>query len=186
LGDRTVLFKYLNPNLLTIAYTTNDHTMELLILDAVSGAVLYHTVHDDVIVDDQHSVHIVMSEHWIVYTFSMRGTDTNLKGAVAVVLELYESAMPDDRVERQVSCMYQPYFTHIHTSIVKHYLHLIHFVLMSLPNYILYPTVWMQPASPSHAMALLARNSYVSDNPRSLTTILIHPFYSGLIHWSTM
>jgi hypothetical protein len=46
LGDRSVLNKYLNPNLLAIATTktTGDDSVSLYLIDFVSGRLLHHAV----------------------------------------------------------------------------------------------------------------------------------------------
>ncbi|RKP08866.1 hypothetical protein THASP1DRAFT_29351 [Thamnocephalis sphaerospora] len=113
LGDRSVLFKYLNPNLVAVALVTGTGRLEVMLLDAVSGAVLHHAVHDDAMIDAQHTVHIVLSENWVVYTFAGRGTGVNPKGTVAVVLELFESAIEDMRVESETISAYDSLRPHV-------------------------------------------------------------------------
>jgi hypothetical protein len=96
----------LNPNIIGVAAVNkNEESSERLyiyLLDSVSGTVLYHTVYAGVLVDSLHPVHMVLSENWITITFAGQG-DAYLgtaKGYQVVVLELYESAVEDVRVER--------------------------------------------------------------------------------------
>ncbi|RKP24265.1 hypothetical protein SYNPS1DRAFT_29968 [Syncephalis pseudoplumigaleata] len=115
LGNRSVLFKYLNPNLIAVAavhkHEARSERLYVYLLDSVSGTVLYHTVYAGVVVDALHPVHLVLSENWLVATFAGQG-DAHLgtaKGYQAVVLELYESDMEDARVDGQViKCAHYP------------------------------------------------------------------------------
>ena len=106
LGDRNVLYKYLNANLLLIT-TINDQvsTATFYILDATSGAVIYSLGHPGV--DKTQPIVSAISENWFSYSLyseDMAVTrDTNqpgtqkLKGYQLVISEFYESPHPNDR-----------------------------------------------------------------------------------------
>lgn len=100
LGDRNVLYKYLNPNLILVT-TVSDHasTASFYLLDAVSGEILHSVTHENV--DTKQSITSVLTENWFVYSL---WSDTNLsssgfhsKGYQIVVSELFESEVPNDR-----------------------------------------------------------------------------------------
>ncbi|KAK7536911.1 uncharacterized protein J3D65DRAFT_623766 [Phyllosticta citribraziliensis] len=97
LGDRSVLYKYLNPNLVFVT-AVNDvaGTLSVYLIDSVSGAVLYEASHDDV--DTAQPIPAVLSENWATYSFSLR-TDSSAasKGHLLVVAEFFESTLPNDR-----------------------------------------------------------------------------------------
>lgn len=95
LGNRSVLYKYLNPNLALITAVTDTMAVFYLI-DAVSGQVLHTSTQTGV--DTTQEISSVISENWIAYSFYSDVTDTSdAKGYKLVVSELYESLIPNDR-----------------------------------------------------------------------------------------
>ncbi|XP_043801911.1 ER membrane protein complex subunit 1 isoform X1 [Apis laboriosa] len=86
LSDRSVLYKYINPNLVAVvtegAGHTHKNTLNLYLLDAVSGAMIFSIMHKRV----RGPVHVVHSENWIVYSyFNEKSRRTEIAS-----LELYE------------------------------------------------------------------------------------------------
>ncbi|KIW04497.1 uncharacterized protein PV09_04254 [Verruconis gallopava] len=97
LGDRRVLYKYLNPNLALIM-SANDaaSTLTATLIDSVSGNVLHEAKHTSV--DISHPVAAVLSENWLAYTYTLRaGPLTPSRGHILVSSHLFESASPNDR-----------------------------------------------------------------------------------------
>jgi len=104
LGDRSVMYKYLNPNLLLVT-TLNDSssTATLYLLDAVSGDILYSTSHAGV--DTKRTISSTMSENWFTYSLwadttsdtSTSRSSSSAKGHQLIIAELYESPLPNDR-----------------------------------------------------------------------------------------
>lgn len=97
LGDRSVLYKYLNSNLVLVsAVDTKDHTAGFYLLDAVSGRVLHEAI--QVGVDGKQPISSTISENWFAYSFYGDTTDeSSAKGYQLVISELYESDIPNDR-----------------------------------------------------------------------------------------
>lgn len=100
LGDRSVMYKYLNPHLISII-TSNPlgSTASIHLLDSVSGAIIYSTTHTGV--DSSKSIVSTIAENWIVYAY-YGGNDAVLGEAAArgyhlVVSELFESDVKNDR-----------------------------------------------------------------------------------------
>ena len=100
LGDRNVMYKYLNPNLLLI--TTIDKAsskVALYLLDSTSGEVIYTARHAGV--DTARPIVSTITENWLAYTFHLTpstGSPTEaLKGYQLVISELFESSIPNDR-----------------------------------------------------------------------------------------
>ncbi|KAI9828208.1 MAG: hypothetical protein M1819_004599 [Sarea resinae] len=97
LGDRSVMYKYLNPNLVLVTATSKStSTATFYILDSVSGDILYSTIHQGV--DTSRPIVSAMSENW--FTYSLWGdisSATASKGYQLVFAELYESSLPNDR-----------------------------------------------------------------------------------------
>ena len=97
LGDRSVLYKYLNSNaVVVIASNRQKGEMSVSVLDAASGSVLYTAEHKGV--DVTRPIASVISENWLAYSFTSDPLDSSLsKGYVMGVAELYESDLPNDR-----------------------------------------------------------------------------------------
>lgn len=123
LGDRNVLYKYLNPNVLLItALGTAASTATFYILDSASGAVIHSATHAGV--DISLPIASTVSENWFAYSLfsetSSLSQDVSeidqqkLKGYQLVVSELYESPYPNDRGSLETSSNYSstsPAFT---------------------------------------------------------------------------
>ncbi|KAL1843278.1 hypothetical protein VTJ49DRAFT_2387 [Mycothermus thermophilus] len=101
LGDRTVLYKYLNPNtVVAAAVDDTTHTLAVYLLDTVSGQILASTRHPGV--DPSKPIECAMSENWFACTFFGRyplrdDPAQSLQGYQIVVSDLYESDVPNDR-----------------------------------------------------------------------------------------
>ena len=86
LGDRSLKYKYINPNLLFVATAPNtasssssgqqasasarkqpaeEQQVSIALINTVTGAVLHQQVHSGA----AGPVHAVVSEHWVVYSF---------------------------------------------------------------------------------------------------------------------
>ncbi|XP_043497857.1 ER membrane protein complex subunit 1 isoform X1 [Polistes fuscatus] len=86
LSDRSVLYKYINPNLVAVASegvgNTHKNTLNIYLLDVVSGAMIFSIVHKRV----RGPFHIVHSENWLIYSyFNEKSRRTEI-----ATLELYE------------------------------------------------------------------------------------------------
>ncbi|TPP58917.1 ER membrane protein complex subunit 1 [Fasciola gigantica] len=87
LGDRSVLYKYLNPNLVAVVTSGGDvvaqtNSIAIYLIDVVAGRILYSAVHRRC----SEPVSLVHSENWVVYTYY---NHKSLRHEVTV-LELYE------------------------------------------------------------------------------------------------
>lgn len=101
LGDRTVKYKYLNPNTL-VAAAVNDAATSLTVylLDTVSGEILSSATYQGV--DPTKNIECVMAENWFLCAFfGQYSLQTNpaqsIKGYQLVVSDLYESELANDR-----------------------------------------------------------------------------------------
>ncbi|UJR35326.1 hypothetical protein I4U23_028087 [Adineta vaga] len=69
LGDRSVLYKYTNPNLIAIVTEGIDYQkvpfVNIYLLDTVTGSLKLSHTHKRV----KSPVHVVLAENWIVYTY---------------------------------------------------------------------------------------------------------------------
>lgn len=86
LPDRSVYYKYVNPNLIAVATISEDpihkHVLNIYLVDGVTGFILYSTSHKRA----KDPIHLVHSENWLVYSyFSERFRRTEV-----VSVELYE------------------------------------------------------------------------------------------------
>ncbi|QNP98976.1 YALIA101S05e14664g1_1 [Yarrowia lipolytica] len=91
LGDRTVLYKYLYPNVIAAASVDETAgTLLITVLDSVTGNTLYQSIHNDV----KSFSDIVFGEYWITYSYVSGGA---LPGAKLVTCDFYESTTPNER-----------------------------------------------------------------------------------------
>ncbi|OON19957.1 hypothetical protein X801_04166 [Opisthorchis viverrini] len=87
LGDRSVLYKYLNPNLIAVvtaggSVASQTNSVAVYLIDVVVGRIVYSAVNARC----SEPVNLVHSENWIVYTYY---NHKSLRHEVTV-LELYE------------------------------------------------------------------------------------------------
>nr|XP_020493803.1 ER membrane protein complex subunit 1 isoform X1 [Labrus bergylta] len=87
MGDRSVLYKYLNPNLLAVVTESTDLHQErsfigILLIDGVTGRIIHEAVQRKA----KGPVHVVHSENWVVYEF----WSTKSRRNEFSVIELYE------------------------------------------------------------------------------------------------
>ena len=101
LGDRTVLYKYLNPNVVLVTAVSDiASTASFYLLDSVSGSILHTTTHTDV--DTTQFITSSITENWYAYALwsDVLPTSASMaasKGYQIVISELYESAVPNCR-----------------------------------------------------------------------------------------
>ncbi|XP_032427173.1 LOW QUALITY PROTEIN: ER membrane protein complex subunit 1 [Xiphophorus hellerii] len=87
MGDRSVLYKYLNPNLLAVVTESTDVHQErsfigILLIDGVTGRIIHEAVQRKA----RGPVHVVHSENWVVYEY----WSTKSRRNEFSVIELYE------------------------------------------------------------------------------------------------
>ncbi|XP_062126343.1 ER membrane protein complex subunit 1 isoform X1 [Drosophila sulfurigaster albostrigata] len=86
LGDRSVLYKYINPNLVAFVTQAPDAThksvLNLYLIDVVSGSVIFSMTHRKV----RPPLHIVHSENWLAYSYF----NDKVRRTEITTIELYE------------------------------------------------------------------------------------------------
>jgi hypothetical protein len=96
LGDRNVLYKYLNPNMaLLVTAHESIKSASVYVLDTVSGAIIYSNTHSNV--DLSAPVASTLSENWFAYSFTAESSESSPKGHQLVSGELFESLSANDR-----------------------------------------------------------------------------------------
>lgn len=101
LGNRTVLYKYLNPNIAAyLVSNTADKSLTINIIETITGELLFSRTHDE-LVDFTSPINIAVGEYWVVYSYFSRKPVPEQK---LVVAELYESLKPDNRVSVSGGC----------------------------------------------------------------------------------
>lgn len=120
LGDRSTLYKYLNPNI--VGYITERDFVPLIhgeaeaenekekagrecgvvLVDGAKGTLLYHA-NLPAARGSCESVHAVITENWLVYTYWDGDVVSELqaKGQKVVSVELYEGTDVDDKTRRR-------------------------------------------------------------------------------------
>ncbi|XP_044258002.1 ER membrane protein complex subunit 1 [Tribolium madens] len=88
LHDRSVHYKYVNPNLIALATLSDDpvhkSVLSVFLVDGVTGFVVYSTSHKKA----KGPVHLVHSENWLVYTFF----NERFRRTEIVSAEMYEGS----------------------------------------------------------------------------------------------
>ncbi|XP_075047264.1 ER membrane protein complex subunit 1 [Mixophyes fleayi] len=87
MGDRSVLYKYLNPNLLVVVTESTDTHPErcfigIYLIDGVTGRIIHSSMQRKA----KGPVHVVHSENWVVYQY----WNSKARRNELTVLELYE------------------------------------------------------------------------------------------------
>lgn len=106
LGDRNVLYKYINPNILFIVTANPEASRATInILDSASGHTLHTATHANV--DNRRPIEAIVSENWIAYSLfadvstpsqdSLETSYPNSKGFQLIISELFKSRFPNDR-----------------------------------------------------------------------------------------
>ncbi|KAL5420702.1 hypothetical protein PMIN04_006267 [Paraphaeosphaeria minitans] len=96
LGDRRVLYKYLNPNLVLVtAVAEAGRRASVYLVDSASGQLLHAASHYGV--DVSRSIPSTFSENWFSYSLTLDSASKASRGHQLVVSELFESPLPDDR-----------------------------------------------------------------------------------------
>uniref|UniRef100_A0A915PQG2 ER membrane protein complex subunit 1 n=1 Tax=Setaria digitata TaxID=48799 RepID=A0A915PQG2_9BILA len=89
LGNRSVLYKYANPNLVAVAVLDSTHSvLQIYLIDGVSGYVVYSGKQNKITAP----VHLVHCENWLAYSY---WNEKGRRMEVAVV-ELYEGLEQTD------------------------------------------------------------------------------------------
>ncbi|EJS44572.1 YCL045C [Saccharomyces arboricola H-6] len=109
LGDKSVLYKYLYPNLAAYLVTNEElRTITFNLIDAITGEILITQGHKD-FPDFRFPTDIVFGEYWVVYSYFSAEPVPEQK---LVVVELYESLTPDERLSNPAE-HYDPLAGHI-------------------------------------------------------------------------
>ncbi|KAH9010844.1 DUF1620-domain-containing protein [Lactarius pseudohatsudake] len=91
LGNRTTLYKYLNPHLIAVT-TASPDTCGVYVVDAAKGSIVYHV--SIAAKQGRCDLHATFVENW-----STSGVGQT-KGRRLVSVELYEGSEPDDKTRR--------------------------------------------------------------------------------------
>ncbi|KAG0240620.1 hypothetical protein BGW41_006801 [Actinomortierella wolfii] len=102
LGDRGVLYKYQNPNYVTVITANSAKTavpyMTVYLVDIAKGSILYQVTHDNVGL--KQPIMATQYENNVVYTFWSEGQNAyDARGYQVASLELYESGVRNHRIQ---------------------------------------------------------------------------------------
>lgn len=97
LGNRTVLYKYLYPNLISYAAVNeNDNTLYINLIDTITGELMYSQKHDEnEKVDINSPINLVFGENWFVYSYF---ASEPIPEQRLTVVELYESLVANEKI----------------------------------------------------------------------------------------
>ncbi|KAG0668308.1 hypothetical protein C6P45_004816 [Maudiozyma exigua] len=96
LGNRTVLYKYLYPNLVSYAVVNEiDNTLYINLIDTITGELMYSQKHgQDEKVDINSPINLVFGENWFVYSYF---ASVPIPEQRLTVVELYESLVANEK-----------------------------------------------------------------------------------------
>ena len=99
LGNRTTLYKYLNPRLFTILTASPTRSMcGIYIVDSMKGTVVYHA---EVRSSSRGcEVKTALTENWLVYHYYESEVGDGAKGYRMVSVEFYEGQKEDEKTRR--------------------------------------------------------------------------------------
>ncbi|KAH9981995.1 hypothetical protein BJV74DRAFT_852482 [Russula compacta] len=98
LGNRTTLYKYLNPHLVVVT-TVSPTTCGVYVVDAAKGNIVYHASIAANKGEGRCDLHATFVENWLVYVYWDEEYQWvgQTKSHTLVTVELYEGSMPDDK-----------------------------------------------------------------------------------------
>lgn len=95
LGDRKVLYKYINPNLLLITTSSaSKDAITVYLVDSITGETFHSGYHTSIVSSLPFAS--TVSENWFAYSFTALDS-AGARASQLVIAELYESSIPDDR-----------------------------------------------------------------------------------------
>lgn len=94
LGDRSVLYKYISPNI-ALLIATSSSTLTTYLVDAVTGAVLHTSSWHGIVPGT--NIPAVVSENWVAFSFTSQDPMTKGLSTHLIISELYESDAPNER-----------------------------------------------------------------------------------------
>jgi hypothetical protein len=103
LGDRSTLYKYLNPHLVAYStvFTDGSGQASVNVVDSVSGTIVYQILIDNV--DVARGVPLVLAENWLTYAYTENASlEKGTAGHRLVSVEFFEGEKEDDRRNRYV------------------------------------------------------------------------------------
>lgn len=109
LGNRTTLYKYLNPRLFILLTASPARSMcGIYVVDSMKGTVVYHA---EVKASSRGcEVKAALTENWLVYHYYESeigdGTAGGTKGYRMVSIEFYEGQKEDEKTERYVNLFF--------------------------------------------------------------------------------
>lgn len=71
-GQRKVLYKYLNPNLVTLVTEDKRSQIAVHLLDGITGSVLHVQRHQDVSIDPS-TINVIQNDNWVIYSYVKKG-----------------------------------------------------------------------------------------------------------------
>ncbi|KEF60452.1 uncharacterized protein A1O9_02013 [Exophiala aquamarina CBS 119918] len=94
LGDRSVLYKYISPNIALLIATSSSSLITYLV-DSVTGAVLHTSTWHGVVPGT--NIPALVSENWFAFSFTSQDPITKGLSTQLIISELYESDVSNER-----------------------------------------------------------------------------------------
>lgn len=70
-ADRSVLYKYLNPNLVSVLTKDTTGSLKLYLVDGVTGNILHIQKNEGDVIDEL-SINLIQSDNWVIYSYFVK------------------------------------------------------------------------------------------------------------------
>lgn len=98
LHDKSVFYKYLNDDLITVI--TEDQSITVTLLDGTLGAVVYSVEHDPKDVIDLKSINLIMDDNWVIYSYFVKSPKYEQR---ITVIDLFKTQLPKKSLKNSVN-----------------------------------------------------------------------------------
>lgn len=97
LASKSVLYKYLNPNTVTIITKDSKNSLNLYVIDGITGNLILKENHTTESIDFD-SVHIVHDDNWIVYSYFVDSINFEQRINVIDLFDSKKAAAPNNEL----------------------------------------------------------------------------------------
>lgn len=95
--DKSVIYKYLNPNLISlITQDVVTKQLNLYLIDGVTGTLLYTQKHQEEVVDPE-SINLIQDDNWIIYTYFIKSPSLEQRIIVVDLFDTAENAVTNNK-----------------------------------------------------------------------------------------
>ncbi|KAK6463785.1 hypothetical protein DFJ63DRAFT_313089 [Scheffersomyces coipomensis] len=72
LANKSILYKYLNPNVIAVVTKSHDQVLKIYLIDGITGNLLSVFEHTNNEIIDFTSINIIIDDNWVIYTYFIK------------------------------------------------------------------------------------------------------------------